>query len=90
MTSAASFGLLYGGVIGWITASPFLLIKQLQLTPTQFGWLQLPVFGAYIVGAQMVKPLLEKFGKDKLILSGLSLSLISGGLLILFFNFICK
>lgn len=83
MTSAASFGLLYGGIMGWITASPFLLIKTLQLTPVQFGWLQLPVFGAYIVGAQMVKPLMEKFGKDKLIVFGLSIASISGILLIL-------
>jgi DHA1 family multidrug/chloramphenicol efflux transport protein-like MFS transporter len=55
-----------------------LLIKTLQLTPLQFGWLQVPVFGAYIVGAQLVKPLMEKMGKDKLIVFGLIISSLSG------------
>ncbi|HEY4831116.1 MAG TPA: MFS transporter, partial [Waddliaceae bacterium] len=84
MTSAASFGLLYGGIMGWITASPFLLIKTLKFTPVQFGWLQLPVFGAYILGAQMVKPLMEKIGKEKLIIFGLCIASLSGIFLILF------
>lgn len=55
-----------------------LLIKELKLTPLQFGWLQVPVFGAYIVGAQLVKPLMEKIGKDKLIVFGLSIASLSG------------
>lgn len=83
MTSAASFGLLYGGIMGWITASPFLLIKELHLTPLQFGWLQVPVFGAYIVGAQLVKPLMERIGKDRLIVFGLSIASLSGVCLLL-------
>ncbi len=82
MTSAISFGLLYGGIIGWITASPFLLIESLNLTSMQFAWLQLPVFGAYILGAQMVKPVLKKIEKDKIIIFGLTLASISGILLI--------
>lgn len=81
-SSAASFGLLYGGIIGWITASPFLLIESLHLTPLQFGWLQLPIFSAYILGAQMVKPLLERMGKDRLIFLGLIIASLSGLLLI--------
>lgn len=84
MTSAASFGLLYGGIIGWITASPFLLMESLGLTPMQFGWLQVPVFGAYIVGAQMVKPLLERAGKEALIVFGLALSCVSVAAFIFF------
>jgi DHA1 family multidrug/chloramphenicol efflux transport protein-like MFS transporter len=78
MISAASFGLLYGGIMGWITTSPFLLMNTLHLTPLQFGWLQVPVFGAYIVGAQLVKPLMEKIGKDKLIIFGLSIASLAG------------
>jgi DHA1 family multidrug/chloramphenicol efflux transport protein-like MFS transporter len=82
MTSAASFGLLYGALVG----SPLLpfYLSQAYIQPVQFGWPQLPVFGAYIVGVQMVKLLHEKIGKDNLILFGLSLALILGGLLILF------
>ncbi|MBS0622298.1 MAG: MFS transporter [Verrucomicrobia bacterium] len=49
--SALSFALAYGGIIGWITASPFILMENLNLSPAQFGYLQLPIFGGYIVGA---------------------------------------
>lgn len=84
MISAACFAFLYGGIIGWITSSPFILLETLQLTPTTFGYLQIPVFGGYIVGAQLVKPLLGKSGKEKLISVGLVLSLLSGIFLVIF------
>ena len=84
MISAACFAFLYGGIIGWITSSPFILLETLQLTPTTFGYLQIPVFGGYIAGAQLVKPLLGKFGKGKLISVGLVVSLLSGIFLVIF------
>lgn len=71
ITSAATFGLLYGGVIGWITASPFLLMESLHLSPITFGWLQGIIFIMYIIGAQLVKPIMKRIGKEKLILIGL-------------------
>ncbi len=79
--SALSFGLAYGGVIGWITVSPFLLMEHLQLTPTQFGLMQIPVFGGYILGAQLVKVLLDKMHMQRLIAWGLGFSACFGGLL---------
>jgi Bcr/CflA subfamily drug resistance transporter len=82
MAAGLSFSLMYSSLFGWITVSPFLLMTFLHVTPLQFGWLQLSIFGAYIVGAQMVKPLLEKIGQEKLILFGLSLASLSGVLLI--------
>ena len=87
ITSALSFALVYGGVIGWITASPFLLMEFLGITPVQFGWLQVPVFGAYIIGAQLVKPLMKKIGKERLISLGLTISLF-GGFCFIIFSFI--
>lgn len=83
MISSASFGLLYGGVIGWITASPFILMGFLQLPPDMFGYLQIPVFGAYILGAKFVKPLLNRIGQETLILWGGAVALFAGGLLAL-------
>ncbi len=82
--SAMSFALAYGGIIGWITASPFILMENLDLSPTQFGFLQFPVFGGYIVGAQFVKRLMEKIGKEKLITLGLTIAGVSGILLLVF------
>jgi Bcr/CflA subfamily drug resistance transporter len=78
MMSSLSFALAYGGIIGWITASPFILMENLHLTPAQFGFLQVPVFGGYIVGAQLVKHFMEKMGKDKLITMGLAIAGLSG------------
>ena len=84
MISSASFGLLYGGVIGWITASPFILMESFKLSPDLFGYLQIPVFFAYIVGARFVKYLLNIFDKETLILWGEAISLCAGSLLALF------
>lgn len=86
MISALSFGLAYGGVIGWITASPFILMENLHLTPTQFGFLQFPIFGGYIVGAQLVKQLMEKIGKERLITMGLTIAG-AGGILLMIMAF---
>lgn len=83
LMSAMSFGFAYGGIIGWITASPFILMEKLHLTPTQFGFLQLPVFGGYIVGAQLVKRLMEKKGKEPLIAMGLGIAGLSGIVLVI-------
>ncbi|MGE3954266.1 MAG: multidrug effflux MFS transporter [Parachlamydiales bacterium] len=75
--SGLAFGLLFGGMLGWITASPFLLITGLGLTPLQFGALQIPVFGAYIVGAALVKPLMKRVGKEGLIAFGVLFATLS-------------
>ncbi len=83
MLSASAFGLLYGGVFGWITVSPFILMETLKLSPTEFGYLQLPVFGAYIVGAQVVKRLMDKFKIEELIFSGLTIAALSGIVLVI-------
>jgi Bcr/CflA subfamily drug resistance transporter len=76
--SALSFALAYGGIIGWITASPFILMETMHLTPAQFGFLQFPVFGGYIVGAQLVKHLMDRMGKEKLVTLGLTVAGLSG------------
>jgi Bcr/CflA subfamily drug resistance transporter len=83
MVSAASFGLLYGGIMGWITASPFILMSSLGLSPPEFGYLQVPIFGAYILGAQAVKQLMKKWSVEKLIGLGLGTCLLSGLALVL-------
>ncbi len=84
MTSGGCFALGYGGIIGWITISPFILMDTLKLSPAQFGYLQFPVFGAYIVGAQLVKLIIKKRGKELSINLGLTISMLAGMALILF------
>lgn len=84
MMSGMSFALAYGGIIGWITASPFILMENLQLSPTLFGVLQFPIFGGYIVGARLVKPFMAKIGVEKLITLGLTIAALSGFSLLIF------
>lgn len=43
--------LLLGGLIAYLTAAPFILITKLQLHPEHFGYTQIPVFGAYVLGS---------------------------------------
>lgn len=82
--SALSFGLLYGGMIAWITDSPFLLIQTLEISPTEFGWIQLFIFGSYIIGARVIKLFIQKISAETIIFSGLCLSLIATTALMLF------
>ncbi len=70
--------------MGWITTSPFILISTLKMSPAEFGYLQFPIFGAYIIGAQLVKQLVEKRNLDSLIHSGLIISFLAGLALVLF------
>ncbi len=86
LVSALSFALAYAGIIGWITISPFILMEKLLLTPSQFGMLQLPVFGGYIVGAQLVKYFMKRMEKENIISVGLMIAAVSG-LFLLFFSY---
>lgn len=81
LLSGVAFALAYGGIIGWITASPFILMEKLHLTPSGFGMLQFPVFGGYIVGAQLVKHFIKRIEKETLIGIGLTIAALSGVLL---------
>lgn len=47
--------LLFGGIIAWITASPFLLIGVYAYSPVAFGFAQVPIFGSYILGTFALK-----------------------------------
>ncbi len=69
--SALSFALLYSGIIGWITVSPFILIETLGMTSTSFGYVQFFIFGAYVLGTRLVKRMLERIGIEPLIKLGL-------------------
>ena len=46
-----SYCLLLGGLVAYLTAAPFIIITQLKISPENFGYTQLPIFGAYILGA---------------------------------------
>jgi DHA1 family multidrug/chloramphenicol efflux transport protein-like MFS transporter len=84
MLAVSAFSSLFAGLVGWITMSPYLLMENLKLSPITFGWLQIPIFGSNMLGAMLVKPLLEKIEKEKMIFYGTLISFLSGLILITF------
>ncbi|MGE3319573.1 MAG: Bcr/CflA family efflux MFS transporter [Candidatus Berkiella sp.] len=46
--------LLFMAFICWIVESPFVIIETYHKTPLEYGYIQLAIFGAFIVGAQIV------------------------------------
>lgn len=84
MLAVSAFSSLFAGLVGWITMSPYLLMENLKLSPIEFGWLQIPIFGSNMLGAMLVKPLLEKIEKEKMIFYGTLISFLSGLMLIAF------
>ncbi|MBX9696892.1 MAG: MFS transporter, partial [Alphaproteobacteria bacterium] len=56
-----SLGCLYGAVILWIVEGPFLLMRHFGLSHMEFSLSQIPVFSAYIAGAQCVRYFMDRF-----------------------------
>lgn len=75
--SGLTFGLIYGGLMIWISASPFILMEHFELTEQEFGLIQVPIFACYGLSTRFVTPLMQKIGRERLILIGLSISVSS-------------
>ena len=76
----SSFCLFFSGLIGILSALPFLAITTFHYSPIQYGVSQGFIFGGFILGSLSVKKYLDKLGAQKLISTGLSISF-SGALL---------
>ncbi len=75
--SALSSGLLYSGIMVWLTCSSFLLIDKLGVSESVFGIVQIPIFSSYVGGAWIMRKFLNQSGSQKLIRIGLLSSLLS-------------
>jgi Bcr/CflA subfamily drug resistance transporter len=84
MLSGFSFALLYSAIIGWITTSPFILMETLKMSPTEFGYVQFFIFSAYVIGARLVKLIMNKRGKEFVVVLGQSICVGAATALILF------
>lgn len=80
MRPTLSYCFLFGTLISWITAGPFLVITELHKSTFEFGIFQALIFGSYITGTRLVKPMMEKYKTKNLINVGLTI-VFSGGLL---------
>lgn len=83
LTNVISLCFLFGSMIAWIAAGPFLVISQFGYSPLEFGVLQVLVFGSYILATRLVKPLLKRIAIELLIKRSLSCALIGGMLALL-------
>ncbi len=78
---------LFGAMIAWIAAGPFLVMENFHYSAQVFGYMQAIVFGSFIVGTYCVRFLMEKIGLFKLVRISLSLAF-AGGALSIIFSFI--
>jgi DHA1 family multidrug/chloramphenicol efflux transport protein-like MFS transporter len=87
MSPALSACLLFGSMIAWLSAGPFLVMTEFHRNVFTFAIFQLLVFGFYVIGTRAVKCFLNRYESRLLINIGLSVALF-GGFAALFFAFI--
>ncbi len=63
---------LYGAMIAWITAGPFLVISTFNYSTVWFGLFQCFIFAAFIVGAKLTRTLLDKHGAATIVKNTIS------------------
>jgi len=66
--------LLFMAFICWIVESPFVIIESHHKTPLEYGYIQLAIFGAFIVGAQIVHYAADKVSPSHLINTGMGIA----------------
>lgn len=71
-------GLAYSGFVAYYTAAPFILEKQIGLSPEQFGLLSLAIAFGLFVGMLINVRLVVSKGVSYMLLVGIILMLISG------------
>ncbi len=80
--NTACFCLIFAAMIAWIAAGPFLIITTFDLGIFWFGFLQLFIFAAFVIGARVLNKFIDSTETNHMIKVGLSISA-SGGLIAL-------
>jgi len=60
-------------LMNWIALAPMILIEKYGMTPVVYGWWQLPVFGAMILGNVMVARLAGRWPLESVMRLGLAM-----------------
>jgi len=84
MLSSLVFGCGYAGLLVWIGVSSFILIELFGVDPRKYGFLQIPIFGAYFIGAKGIKYILPHLMRRYEIWWGVSLVFLAGIAMIFF------
>lgn len=80
MKPMTALSLLFGAMIAWIAAGPFLVIDSFHYSALAFGLLQGLVFGSFILGTQLVSRFIDKLSINKITKISIVLAF-TGGLL---------
>jgi DHA1 family multidrug/chloramphenicol efflux transport protein-like MFS transporter len=78
MKPMLTLSLLFGAMISWIAAGPFLVIKTFHYSEIMFGVMQGLVFGAFILGTQWVGRFVGKISIAKIAKMSILLAFIGG------------
>lgn len=70
------FCCLFGAMISWITIGPFLIIQKFHYPTIAYAFFQVVVFGGFVIGTRLIKPLLKVFKAPLLIRFCLRLAVI--------------
>jgi MFS family permease len=76
MLSTVVLCLIYGGLIAWLAMGPLLITVGYHYSPLLFGMFQALIFGAFILGNLLIKYAIDYFNINKIIYSGLMLTLL--------------
>ncbi len=71
------FCFMFLSMICWVVETPFLIIQGYQKSTMEYGLIQLYVFGAFIIGAQITGQLVHRVHPLKLIRIGLCIGLVA-------------
>lgn len=75
LTSSLTLGLLISVMIAWISASPFLLMQDEQMSFIEFGLAQVPIFALYGIATRFVGLIHDRYGSEKLFKIGFGIIL---------------
>jgi DHA1 family multidrug/chloramphenicol efflux transport protein-like MFS transporter len=71
LLGATALGFACVPLMNWIALAPVILIDQHHLTPLSYGWWQLPVFGAMILGHVIVARVAGRWSLERLMRAGM-------------------
>lgn len=89
MKPMIALSLLFGAMIAWIAAGPFLVIESFHHSALSFGYIQVLVFVSFILGTQLVSRLIEKISIKKITKLSILLAFV-GGLLSLVLSLLMR
>jgi DHA1 family bicyclomycin/chloramphenicol resistance-like MFS transporter len=75
--------LILGGLIVYLTSAPFIIIEKLKIPPHLFGFTQLPIFSAYILGSIYLGRTKDEKMIKKLLVRGITLVFLAGALMLM-------